>query len=105
MSGIEFFLLIIAVALSIIAIFFCIALFYVILILRRLHGMMDTFEHFTVQCSDGWSGVLSRISSIKDSIQLMGQGIQTAQHLYQQYADQFTRKKKKGDNKVDASDD
>lgn len=104
MSGSEFFLMVIALALSLIAVFFCVALFYVILILKRVHGMMDTLERFSAQCSEGWTGVVSRINSIKDSIQLIGQGLQTAQQLYHRYNEQPKKDKKKSDHDTRGSD-
>lgn len=104
MSGSEFFLMVIALALSLIAIFFCVALFYVILILKRVHGMMDTLERFSVQCCEGWTGVITRVNAIKDSIQLIGQGLQTAQQLYHRYTEQPKKGKKKSDHNDSGSE-
>lgn len=89
-------------AVVVVAVFICWTLFYCILILKRIYRMFDAIDDRLKCWSDGWESLLHRFATMRDSLQLIAQGIKAAGTVYQKYSKKPSRssKAKSEDNGV-----
>lgn len=83
MTSAELLSVVTTIAIVLGTLFACIALFYAILILRRIYEMMDAIENFLKGISDGANEMYRRICMVKDSIDVVSQGMKAISTLYQ----------------------
>lgn len=63
--------------------FFCMALFYVILILRRIHRALHAAEQKVESLFDSWNEFHSRLLGLRTSLDVIASGCRAVLSLYQ----------------------
>lgn len=70
--------------------FLCMALFYVICILRRVHRTLHTVEERAESFLDSWREFAGRINAFRTSLDIIASGLKAALTLYQRRSSQDT---------------
>ena len=63
--------------------FFCMALYYAILILRRIHHTLDTAEKKVGSLFELWNEFYTRLLGLRTSLDIIASGCRAALSLYQ----------------------
>lgn len=84
MTSIELLTVVSTVAILVFTLFVCTALFYGILILKRMYAMMDAIEQFLKGITDSVGQFYGRLCTVKDSIDVVSQGVKMLTALYQE---------------------
>ncbi|MBI4239641.1 hypothetical protein HY620_01480 [Candidatus Uhrbacteria bacterium] len=67
--------------------FACLALYYLILILKRIHRTMDTFHEHVQGVSHGVQDMCRKIAAVKDSAEMITKTFATIVALYKKQAE------------------
>ena len=60
--------------------------------------MLDAIEECLQSWSTGWDSLFNRFSTMRDSLQLVAQGVKAASSVYQRYTNKSTKKSPKSKN-------
>ncbi len=77
----------------IVSCFVCWALYYLIQILKRIYKLMDAIEDSFQNMSNGWESFMHRFSTMRETIQMLAQGIRTAGNMYERIKKPSKKKK------------
>lgn len=99
MTSADVYTYLITLSIVVVSIFACWTLYYCIRILKRMYSMLDAIDASLHHWSDGWKALLLKFSSMRDTLRLIAQGLQTAQGVYRSYS-----KKKKSSHVKTSSD-
>ena len=83
MTSNEFFTFITLLAIIAVAVFACVSMFYLIMILRRVHRAMDTIEDNVNSLAGGFRDFYIRTLALKETAEVIAQGVRTFLGLYQ----------------------
>lgn len=83
----------------VVSVFVCWTLAYCIRILKKIYHTLDAVDDAMKSMLGGWESLLHRFTTMRDSLQLLAQGIQAASGAYRQY------KKKKSKTSAAKKDD
>lgn len=99
MTSTELFFSIATVSLVLFTLLGAVALFYGILILRRISDMMDVIEDFFKHFGTGFRDIASRIQAFRDTAEIVASGIRSVGNIVSERKE----RKKKG-KKSDVND-
>ncbi len=77
----------------IVSCFVCWALYYLIQILKRMYALMDAIEDSFKNMSSGWESFMHRFSTMRETLQMLAQGIRTAGSMYEKIKKPSKKKK------------
>lgn len=81
MTSTDLYTMVATLSLVIFTIFGCIALFYLIMILRRIHLMMDSIEDFFGNFSGSVRDALARVQALREFAELVIKGVRSMSSL------------------------
>lgn len=93
MTSADFYLLVSTVSLALLSLFGVVALIYLILILRRVHLMMDSIENFFQHWGGSFKDIVARVQSVKNTAEILAQGIKHVTEIYQERKSKPKKKK------------
>lgn len=100
MTSADMYVYVTTFCIAVVTLFVCWTLYYCIRILKRIQSLLDSVDQ-SLQCwSDGWRSIVVKFGTVRDTLQLLVRGMQTAQGVYSKYAKKKTsRGMKKNDEK------
>ena len=101
MTSMDVYAYLITLSIVVVTFFVCWTLYYCIRILKKIYQLIDTIDDSLARWSHGWESLVERVTTMRDSLQLVIKGIQTASGAYNQYKKKSS--KKHSDEREDTS--